>query len=166
MVKKIQLTQGKETLVDDEDYDELAKYSWGACYDADTNSYYVRRGARTSDGRNTTIGMHQHIMGFPSKKGMKVDHINHNPLDNRRCNLRVCSNSSNRANHRLQKNNSSGLNGVYWHKRDKAWRAQLKYQNKQITLGNFPTREKASRAVDARLKQLFGEFAHLNKQRG
>ena len=52
------------------------------------------------------------------------------------------------------------------HKRDKAWRAQLKYQNKQITLGNFPTREKASRAVDARLKQLFGEFAHLNKQRG
>jgi hypothetical protein len=110
--------------------------------------------------RTTTLALHRLIMNPP--KGMMVDHINGDGLDNRRANLRVCTNAENGRNQRLSKNNKSGYKGVSWFKRDKKWRSKIKHEGKSRCIGLFDCPEKAARAYDAVAKELFGEYANLN----
>lgn len=97
----IELTQGQWTLVDDEDFEELAGYSWRAAYNPQTGSYYACRAVRLR-GRATTQRMHRRIMGLQIGDGLQVDHINHDTLDNRRSNLRVVTSRGNNSNRRKQ----------------------------------------------------------------
>lgn len=90
-MKKISLTNSpQKVLVDDEDYKWLSAWKW--CTDTNPinrNNYALR----TSGG---TVSMHRLIMGQP--KGMEVDHINHDTLDNRKENLRVVTTAQNQRN--------------------------------------------------------------------
>ena len=70
--------------------------------------------------------LHKYLMNYP--KGLVVDHINHNTLDNRRCNLRVVTDTINKMN---RKDNTSGFVGV--DKVKSGWRAQIQYKGKKYT---------------------------------
>jgi len=161
MVKKIQLTQGKETLVDDEDYDELMKYKW--CADKVREHWYATRGVWDPLTKTTKkIRMHQIIMKDCYNEHRKyTDHVNHDTLDNRRCNLRVCTNSENMRNCR-KRHNKSGYVGVSWDKSKKKWVAQIGFHWTHIFIGRYDDIIKAAQAVDRKATELFGEYALLN----
>lgn len=76
----------------------------------------------------------------------EVDHINGVKTDNRISNLREVSHKENMRNASMRKDNASGVNGVYWYKRDKKWRVQVKVNGKFKSLGYFDTLEEAAKA--------------------
>ena len=141
MIKKIKLTQGKFAIVDEDDYERINKYKWGYLKTKDGN-IYAQRGHRLNDNR--TLYMHRFIMGEP--KGKYVDHINRNGLDNRKVNLRISNNHLNQYNRKLNKNNTSGYNGVYWSKKTKRWISQMMIYWKMIRIGSFDSKEDAYKA--------------------
>ena len=154
-MKKIPLTQGKFAIVDDCQFEELNKYSW--CV---TSHGYAKRGYR-KDGKQFVVYMHRVVAGC--KKGLEVDHINHNKLDNRAENLRVCTSSQNKRNIKpyTQKQHSK-YKGVSLNKRINKWRAYIKINRKQISLGMYFCEIEAAKAYDKKAKELFGEHAYLN----
>ena len=107
-------------------------------------------------------------MNITDKK-ISIDHINRNPLDNRKENLRVVTHIQNMQNVGIKKNNSSGVIGVRKRDENDTWRAYIKYNKKTINLGTFQTKEDA---VIARLNaenKYLKEFApqkHLFEQYG
>jgi hypothetical protein len=92
----------------------------------------------------------------------QLDHINGNRQDKRFINLRECTNQQNQFNRKLNKNSTSGYKGVYLDKRRGTWQAELKFGQKKIYLGAFPTSEQAAAAYDWKAVELFGEFAKTN----
>jgi len=66
-----------------------------------------------------------------------IDHIDRNPSNNRISNLREITNSCNIRNTGQRKNNTSGIKGVYWNKRDNKWQAQIMINKRGINLGSF-----------------------------
>lgn len=156
-MKEIQLTQGYAALVDDEDYEWLNRYKWQSLTGRAT-VYAVRRKPAPYP-RNRPSQMHREILKAPD--GVNVDHINGNGLDNRRCNLRLCTDQQNNWNARTRKDNSSGYKGVSWHKHQKKWQAQIGLNGKRISLGYFKDKLEAKQAYDAKAKEWFGEFACL-----
>jgi hypothetical protein len=88
-----------------------------------------------------------------------VDHINHDGLDNRRENIRSCTNSQNLMNKRITSKNKSGFVGVAWRERDKMWRAHIGFNGKYIHLGHFKNIEDAVCARKEAEVKYFGEFA-------
>jgi hypothetical protein len=87
----------------------------------------------------------------------QLDHINRKRDDNRIANLRIATDSQNKANKLAQANNSSGIKGVY--KRYRRWTAQICVQGRRLNLGAFATSDEASAAYQAAARQHFGEFA-------
>lgn len=151
MTRKLPITRGLHVLLDEEDFSKLARHRWFAL---------VRNGtpyaARSIHGK--TVGMHRIIMGDPA--GLQVDHINHDTLDNRRSNLRVCSQAENLRNRR-SRIGASRFKGVSPSGTGK-WRADIRLNGKAKYLGTFPTEEQASAAYDQTAKQFYGAFAKTN----
>jgi len=92
-MKIIKLTKEKFTLLDDEDFDEINKFKWQA----------TKTGYATRNTKGKTIRIHRLVMNAP--KGMMVDHIDHNTLNNQKSNLRICTHTQNQQN---QKNRQHG----------------------------------------------------------
>ena len=155
-MKTIQLTQNKVALVDDADYEELAKYKWQAKKRG--HSYYAVRSGWDS-GKVIEISMHRAILRAP--KGQHFDHINHNALDNRRANLRACTHTQNMGN-MVSKTGVSCYKGVSWNKKAKRWVVQIQYMGHKIHLGYFLSEIYAAGVYDRHASKLFGEFACLN----
>jgi len=151
MAKEIPLTQGKVALVDDADYAYLSQFKWYF-----NGGGYAARTAPQSLGRGI-IYMHRELL--KPGKGIVVDHIDGDKLNNRRSNLRIATVSQNIFHSKLSKVNTSGYKGVRWHRQGKKWLAEIKYQRRNIYLGLFDTAEAASAAYNAAAKRLFGEFA-------
>lgn len=158
MAKEIPLTKGQIAIVDDEDYEKLIEHKWCAqrARTKGTLYYYAVRMARDEHKCRYTEFMHHVIMGR-----VKVDHKNHNGLDNRRENLRIANQAQNNANRRKDSGDcSSKYKGVT--RENNRWRARIKADEKRIHLGLFHSEEEAARAYDQAAKELFGEFALLN----
>lgn len=152
-MKNIILTDGSTCLVDDEDYDYLSKYTW----------YNIKGYARSSkmkQGKTTNIAIHRLITNCP--KGKVVDHINRNPLDNRKCNLRICTQKGNIANSKIFSNNTTGYKGVSFNKKQKTYLSHINVDQRQLYLGNFETAEDAANAYNNAAILYFKEFARLN----
>lgn len=153
-MKTIPLTKGYFTKVDDEDYEKLASVRWY------TN---VCRGtprairATYKDNKATRITMARVIMDAPV--GRYVDHINHDTLDNRKSNLRLCTLAENSHN-RKKLGNKSGFLGVYQH--ENRWQTHMAVSGKLKYFGSFVTPEEAARKYDEVAIKYFGEFATLN----
>jgi len=159
--RKIPLTQGKYTVVDVEDYEQLARYKWYALR-VERLCYAVRQyRSKQNRSRYESVKMHQVIMG--SAEGKVIDHINHNGLDNRRANLRFVTMQQNSWNKRKNRGNySSRYKGVAWSKSRKKWRTRITCNNRVKFIGHFDDEKAAAMAYDAKAKELFGDYASLN----
>lgn len=136
---------GKQiVLLDDEDYDKVVKekYSLSVTWDNTIKNFYVAFTAKPQNSSSRLL--HRYLLN-PSK-GLTVDHINRNPLDNRRCNLRICTQFENNQN---QSSNKSGKVGVTFNKKSNKYIAYIKVKRKHITLGEFKNFDDA---VKCRLK--------------
>ena len=157
-MRTIPLTQGKVALVDDADYEWLNQWKWSAVKKG--RCFYAVRGTERN-GVQKQFRMHSEIMGTP--KGMEVDHINGDSLDNRRENLRICTHAENIRNQRMRKTiKSSQFKGVSWDKVNKKWKAQIKQGIHTKNLGRFTLEVEAAEAYDCHAKQLYREFANIN----
>ena len=136
--KRSKTIRGKYTaLVSSKDFVRLNKFVWSRTYEG-----YAKR-----VGEEKLIYMHWDVIGKPPK-GMCVDHINNNKLDNRRENLRFVTPSQNNWNKNKLKNNKSGFIGVSWHKSSKKWQAQIRANRRHFYLGTFENPEDASKAYN------------------
>jgi hypothetical protein len=93
---------------------------------------------------------------------MYCDHINHNGLDNRRANLRLCTPQQNSFNQRPRRNSTSIYKGVSWNSEVRKWKAEIKHNGRTISIGYFEKEQDAAIAYDDYAAELFGEFAWLN----
>lgn len=163
-MKKIPLTQSKFALIDDDDFEKASKFKWCA-YRASSGAFYAHRGCwNRKIGKQTSVYLARFIMNAP--KGILVDHINHDTLDNRKANLRLCDRAGNRSNSKLNKINSSGLKGVWFRKSTGNWLVQIQHNKRKRHVGVFPTAKIAAKAYDKAAKLLHGEFACTNKSLG
>jgi len=159
-MKEIKLTKGQVALVDDEDFERVSKYKWYAGWHPRPQSFTARRTNR-EDSKRTKIFMHRQIMNAPP--GKQVDHRNHDTLDNRKANLRICTSAENNRNQRKQRGcSSSQFKGVSWHKRKRKWVAYICPDDKQQHLGLFTDEIDAALAYNIAAAEMFGEFALLN----
>ena len=110
MVKEIPLTQGKVAIVDDEDYDYLNQWKWYALKRHQSDTWYATR--LSSGGKYVRCRIHLHRLVMNARYGDVIDHINHDGLDNRKCNLRFCSQKENSQNKKVSINNKCGYKGV------------------------------------------------------
>ncbi len=106
--------------------------------------------------------LHRLIMGLDNDDDRICDHINHNTLDNRIENLRICTHRQNMQNTSSRKGSSSTYKGVAWNKTAKKWQAVIRANDINYYLGIFKTEEEAARVYDAKAVELHGEFAYLN----
>lgn len=162
-MRHIHLTQGKFAIVDDEDYDWLMQWKWRLRPSRRT-SYAQRSTGRNAKlkAKRKTIFMHRVIMDCPNN--LQIDHINHNGLDNRKCNLRICTFTENRHNQQPYINGASQYKGVSRSLRK--WRTYICRNGKRMYIGTYDSESEAANAYDAKAKEIFGNFAYLNFQEG
>ena len=159
--RRIRMSQPRYAVVDPADYDRLKGYQW--VVKSGGKAFYAQRyGPCRKGARNPTIVyMHQEILKVP--KGMVVDHMNHDGMDNRRANLRAATHSQNLCNRKKRSGAMySKYKGVHWHKLNKKWSSRVTYQKKTIELGYFENEIEAAKAYDEAAKIHHGEFACLN----
>ena len=152
-------TKGEEFLFDLEDYEKIKDYSWSI----NNRGYVMARVISTKKN----VKMHRFLMNCPEDK--VVDHISHDTTDNRKSNLRICSQAENCKNLSLAKNNKSGVTGVGWCKASNKWYTQIYVNGKLIHLGYFASKEDAIKARLQAEKEYFGDYApqkHLYEQYG
>ena len=134
-------------LIDDEDEERVSKYDWYC-----TNNGYIYNS-------KFRLLLARFIMNLNNPK-VQTDHINRNTFDNRKENLRVANQTTNKMNKGPLKKDK--YKGVYFHKENCIWRARITVYSKDINLGCFKTPEEAARVYDKAAKLHFGEFAYFN----
>ena len=154
-VNTIELAGGQVALVDAEDYEQLSQYKW--CTQKYSDTFYAKRCEN-----NKLVFMHRQILKAPEH--LCCDHKNHNKLDNRKCNLRLCTAAQNSYNRRPLPNCTSKYKGVTWDRKARKWQAEIKHRNRSIHIGYFEYEQDAAIAYDDWAIELFGEFAYLNHQ--
>ena len=135
--------ESARALIDLDDVDKVKDYKWGL------KSNYVYNGTNK-------LYLHKLIMDCP--EDMVVDHINHDTLDNRKENLRVCTQQQNCMNRSKTSKNTSGTVGVCWHKGIGKWVARIKINGKYKSLGSYNDLENAIQARKNAEIEYFGEY--------
>ena len=158
MSRLIPLKKDKFSIIDETDFEYLSQWNWTCSY----NGYAWRRislGYPNGKRKRAIVFMHRAIMNPAAD--MQVDHINGDKLDNRRCNLRICTQSQNLAN-MISVTGTSKYKGVYWSSTQKKWVAQIVLDKKAKYLGCFDSEEAAASCYDLAAYMNFGEFAKVN----
>ncbi len=152
---------GRFAVVDVEDIHIVACHKWYGLEPSSQNPGRTQIYAKCFKGgeRRTFPLMHRLILGV-TERGVCVDHINHNGLDNRRENIRLVTNQQNIQRMRPRIGVSSLFRGVY---RDgDVWQACIGIEGRTLHLGRFICEKEAARAYDAMASKHYGRFAYLN----
>lgn len=154
---KIQLTQGKFTMIDEEDVSKLGKKKW--CAHLIRNTFYA-----CADGGKTLL----HRVILNAQPDEHIDHINGDGLDNRKVNLRIATIQQNAQNSRKQKSyknkpTSSKYKGVTWASDKRKWKAQISINEKPTSIGYYDQEIDAAKAYDKKAIELRGTFARINE---
>tara|TARA_R110002020_G_scaffold381765_2_gene592662 strand:+ start:616 stop:1197 length:582 start_codon:yes stop_codon:yes gene_type:complete len=161
----------REVLLDDDVYEWASKYKWylRKDYSRKREAFYVVRSVKQPDGKHTLILLHREIMNTP--KGLVTDHLNGNGLDNRRANLRVCTNRENQINRRGRIDRAFKYIGVQKDKRalKKPWRPDVvvsdsskKRGQRRVSKGYYVTEEEAAYQRDLYMVMYHGTGVVLN----
>lgn len=142
------VSTGEVFMFDAEDYSKIRDTTWYRCNKCGNGINYI--------GDRFGVCIHRHILDVP--KGFEVDHINLDPLDNRKSNLRICTHQQNQCNQPLQKNNSSGVSGVSYYSARNKYRARIKWFQRELHLGYYESFIEAVQARNEGMRLLFGEF--------
>lgn len=147
---RVPLSRGLVAIIDADDAEIVA--AAGPWY-ASSDGYATHR----TKGKPVVL-MHRLILGCADD--LEVDHVDGDPLNNRRSNLRPATRGQNRQNTRPKKNGTSRFKGVTRLRRrgDPRWQASIKSR----ALGTFSEEEEAARAYDREARRLYGSFARLN----
>lgn len=130
----------KKVKIDIEDIEKIKDFTW--CWiDSGTNRNAVYIQSTSCNIYGKRIKLHRLIMSCPEDK--VIDHINRDTLDNRKDNLRICTQADNIRNRTTFKNNTSGCTGVTWEKDAKRWRVRINIDNKEYNLGYYKDYNKA-----------------------
>jgi len=149
------LTTGQIAKIDIDDIPRVKDYCWSAKSKERGNVWYIRGYV---EKRNVVLS--RYLMDAP--KGMVVDHINHDPFDNRKSNLRICTHTENLWN--LQrKSHKNRFKGISYRKNEGRWVATICKNAKHYYLGAYKTDVEAARAYDKKAIELFGEYAKVNE---
>lgn len=154
---QIPLASGHVALVDAADAELVLSCGsrWRASRDR-SGQIYVKRHAPKPGGGYRSECLHTFLTGWPL-----VDHVNGNPLDNRRANLRPATSAQNAQNRRVRRDSKAGLKGVRQYRPGK-WLARIQVHGERVHLGVYGSPAEAARAYDAAAREHFGEFARLN----
>jgi len=154
----IELTKGYRAYVDEDDFDFLSQRSWYAqeytCGKVYACSYFARR---IGNRGNPAESGYMHRLITQAPKGLLVDHIDGDGLNNGKKNLRLCTYSQNRVNSG-KRGVSSQYKGVDWNKKQRKWRAIAN----NVYQGAFDSEIEAAKAYDVAALKFWGEFAALN----
>ena len=149
---------GNPFYFDPEDYDKIKNYTWS---DRWKDGYHELRA--WDSNLEQMIWMHWLIAG------KEYDHIDRNPMNNRKNNLREATQTQQCRNRNKTNRNNSGIVGVCYNKDRDAWDAYISIDKKQVTLGEFKNIEDAARARLQAEFDCYGDFApqqHLFEQYG
>lgn len=159
-MRELQLTKGEVALVDDDDFYWLNQWRWHSI--AIKGKSYVFRSRKNNHlGLSSRAYLHRIVMRTEDPN-LVVDHIDGNPFNNQKCNLRVCTKLENGKNVTSHKGSSSKFLGVSWDKQRKKWSAQLTHKGKVVYSQRFESEEDAARAYDSKARVFHGTFANLN----
>lgn len=150
------LNKGYFTKIDSEDLPRVSEHKWRV---TTVDKYNKPRAVSSLNGRKILL-LSRFIMNAPD--GKVVDHVNGDTLDDRKSNLRVCSQRENLFNRKLNKNNHSGYKGVFWSGKHNKWLSQLQTNHKVYYLGLYSDKVKAAEAYDRKAIEFFGEYAKTN----
>lgn len=143
---------GYKILIDEEDYERIIFENWYINNIKENGDVYF-----SGFINNKKIKLHRFIINIYDPKIM-VDHKNCNTLDNRKINLRACTQNENQRNCRKHKDNRTGFKGIYYQQDAKKYHAQIMVNSKVIYLGLFITPEEAHAAYCEASKKYHGEF--------
>ena len=155
-----------KVFIDHEDIEKIKHYRWHLEYYKTAKCYYVRTTIHLGmiDGKNKSkcILLHSMIMGV--EKNTIIDHKNHNPLDNRKKNLRIVEPSNNSANRKgANSNNKTGVRNVHLINRyggKQIYMVQIMRKGERFSwefeLNQF---EDACKFAEEKRKELFGKYA-------
>lgn len=161
-MKKVELTKGYYAEVDDADYQKIRVHTWYIRKYKDSDNVYAE--TKSALTQNRSIMMHRFLTDCP--KGMVVDHIDGNGLNNTQENLRICSKQQNAQNKKIRKDSTTLFKGVYDTgniESDARYVAKIGMPDKtRFNIGGFYTPEEAAFAYDSKACEVFGEFANCN----
>lgn len=157
MTREIPLTRGLVALVDDDDFERVSQFRWYPAKSATPNGTTYAQGRA---GTRVTISMHRFILQPPP--GFEIDHANHDGLDNRRSNLRLCTRSQNIANRRPAVTGRTGYRGVTPATGGNGFRVRVEFEGERRHIGHFFCPVEAAHAYDEAARRIHGAFAILN----
>ena len=146
-------TAGDRFVFDKEDYEKVKQYCWRI---GTKEGYLTAR----EYGSGKLILLHRLILNAP--QGICVDHINHDPADNRKVNLRLATITQNMRNTKLPSNNTSGHRGVSLHKMTGKWNVSIGVNGKQVYVGLFSDINDAVAARKAAEEKYYGPYSYDN----
>jgi len=152
----IKLTKEKETIIDLEDLEKILKYKW--CASKEGKGWYALTNIKTNYKYNR-LRLHRFLMNI-TDSNIFIDHKDCNPLNNRKSNLRLCTNQENQRNVKLQKRNTTGFKGVYFRKDRNKYIAYTKCNGKNICFGSSETAEGAYEIYCKKIIEIHKEFSN------
>lgn len=155
-VAYVPLTRGYTAIIDASDVHLVDGRLWSALVSKRRKAVYAVR-VEQRNGRQKMILMHRLISDAPD--GVLADHRDGDGLNNRRANIRHCSQAENNLNTGLRRDNQAGFKGVALDKRNRRWKAEIRFGGHRKFLGYFDTAESAHAAYCEAAVALHGDFA-------